>query len=129
MKKLLIGLVASSALAFGTGCGGGDDDLCEDLYNSSNEVDKKGRACGVTGLSDNEMDAAIQQCKSGLDKCTDSDKEKIERAVKCLDGVNTCSEGNEMQYFGELIGCAAQLSGISEACRAAVTVEDLDEEP
>ncbi|WP_141594017.1 hypothetical protein [Myxococcus sp. AB056] len=129
MKKLLIGLIASSALAFGTGCGGGDDDLCEDLHNSSNEVDKKGRACGVTGLSDNELDAAIQQCKRGLDQCTDSDKEKIEGAIKCLDRVNTCSEGNEMQYFGELFGCAAQVYGLSQACRTAVSLEDLDEEP
>ena len=107
MKKLLIGLVATSSLVFGTGCGS-DADLCEDLADSFTSLSDKVDGCpeispfiGQLRLGEEE----INQCKESLDRCTDADKDKLRDAADCISGVSQCRSANIEAWANELERC------------------------
>ncbi len=127
MKKFLFGLVATSALVFGTGCGSSDEDLCEDFYSGLQKVAKKGEACGSDPTPDSDKKAAVAQCKKAISNCSDKDKEIIESSIECLDKVKACTPGNESQYFGQMLACAFQVAAVSDKCSNAFDTDD--EEP
>ncbi|WIG95448.1 hypothetical protein [Myxococcus sp. SDU36] len=118
MKKLLIGLVATSSLVFGTGCGG-DGDLCEDTADAYNSLADKVEDCpeiaqfiGMLELGDEE----IRECKESLDSCSDSDKDKIRSLVDCLNDMPRCRSSNEEAWVAELQACGEESGEVSEAC-------------
>ncbi len=107
MKKLLIGLVATSSLVFGAGCGG-DGDLCEDLADSFSSLSGKVDGCPEISPFISELrlgEEEINQCKESLDRCTDADKDKLRRAADCLSGVSQCRSATIEAWANELESC------------------------
>jgi len=126
MKKFLFGLVATSALVFGTGCGSSDEDLCEDFYSGLEKAAKKGDACGGESepTPDSDKKAAIDQCKKAISSCNDNDKEIIEGSIECLGKVKACTPGNENQYGAQMFACFFQIAAVSEKCSNAFGTGD-----
>jgi hypothetical protein len=118
MKKIMLGLVAMSSLVFGTGCGGDDNEsICEDFYNSLADYAEKGEDCNTTNPpSDSEIEAAIKECKSSIESCTDEDKEKIQKVSDCISDIDECREEDEDEFTGALFACLIQAGSISESC-------------
>jgi len=115
MKKLMIGLLASSTLLFG--CGGGD--VCDDLEDGFNALNDKFDACGGGGGEPEKFDKA--GCEDALDNCSDSDKDKLSDAAKCLEDLPTpnCNSQEDLEaWLVKLSVCSEKLEDVSPACAA-----------
>lgn len=129
MKKLLIGLVASSALVFGTGCGDSNDseDVCERFFNAMADIDEKAAACGdggSEGPTNQERDEAIRQCSTQIEQCTDDDRSKMNRIADCLNDIDDCREGREDEFAGAFFACLVKEGSFSESCNLSTDIED-----
>ncbi|AKQ68601.1 putative lipoprotein [Myxococcus hansupus] len=116
MKKLLIGLVATSSLVFGAGCGG-DEEICEDFADAFTSLSKKVDGCPEISpfISDLRLgEEEINQCKESLSSCTDADKDKIRGAADCISGVSQCRSANLEAWANELERCLNFT--VSEGC-------------
>ncbi|AEI62210.1 lipoprotein [Corallococcus macrosporus] len=126
MKKLLIGLVASSALVFGTGCGDSTEpeDVCERFFSAMIDIDQK--ACGEVseGPTDQERNEAIQQCSTQIERCTEDDREKMNRIADCINDIDDCREGREDEFAGAFLACLIQEGSFSESCNISADIED-----
>ncbi len=118
MKKLMIGLVAMTSLVFGTGCGGGD--YCEDLQDSFEGLDDKlddcpelkdalEQALGNLEISDSD----VEDCKEESEDCSDSEKERREKAVDCINDLDKCEEGDEQAWTEDFAEC---FEDIADSC-------------
>jgi HPt (histidine-containing phosphotransfer) domain-containing protein len=114
MKKLMIGLVAVSALVFGTGCGGGD--YCEDLQDELESLNDKLDDCpAVKEVIEDELgelrlsDAEVDECKESSEDCSDRDDEKREQAIDCLRDLDRCEEDRQQNWYDDFAECFEDL--------------------
>ncbi|MDC0714048.1 hypothetical protein POL68_36625 [Stigmatella sp. ncwal1] len=120
MKKWLA-CVAAMSLAM-VGCGGGD--ACDDVDEANDEVADKAEACRnviddsyFEGMSDAELD----ECKEGLDNCSDGDKDVIKDFADCAKKVPKCSASNTEPFENGLTICLLEAANkLTPACGAAV---------
>ncbi|ATB45885.1 hypothetical protein [Corallococcus macrosporus] len=120
MKKLLIGLVASSALVFGTGCGGDDGgDLCEDIADGYRALTDKVEGCPEIAqyLPNIDVDEeGLNECREAMDSCSDSDKDKYQAMADCLSDLPRCQSSNIEAWSAEFVACSEKIEGVSETC-------------
>ncbi|NMO15837.1 hypothetical protein HPC49_46445 [Pyxidicoccus fallax] len=127
MKKFMIGLVAATSLVFGAGCGGDDNEsICEDFYNSLQEVAEKGEACEEESdpVTNAEKEEAINQCKTAIESCSDEDKETLQEISDCLDDVDECKAGDEDEYGVAFFSCLFKAATLSDECRISADTDD-----
>ncbi|MFP2962882.1 hypothetical protein ACLEPN_35210 [Myxococcus sp. 1LA] len=108
MKKLLIGLVATSSLVFGTGCGGDDEDLCEDLAGAFESLSDKVDGCPEISPFISQLrlgQEEINQCKESMDSCTDADKDNLRDASECIRDISQCRSATIEAWAAELERC------------------------
>jgi hypothetical protein len=113
MKKLLIAMLATSSLVFGTGCGG---DLCEDTQDTIEGLSDKlddcpqleqalEQALGEFDFDDDD----VEECKEDIEDCSDSDVEKREEALDCINDLDKCEEGDEEAWATDFLECVEDL--------------------
>ena len=122
MKKILIGLAAMASLSL-TACGGGS--VCDQRKDAFESLgDKAVDSCGLTvNPEGNVTDAQVDVCNENIDKCSDSEKESLEKFNDCVSDIPKCSDKSEAQqeaFTGKLVGCAlSNLTSLSETCADA----------
>ncbi|NPC76073.1 hypothetical protein HPP05_40735 [Corallococcus exiguus] len=114
MKKILFGLAAMASL---TACGG---NVCDDTADAFESLVDKVEECGLptTGFQA-PTDEDIESCKESLDDCSDSDKDKLDAFVTCMNDVEGCNDKTQTEQlaFAERLSkCNAKLDGVSAAC-------------
>jgi hypothetical protein len=105
----------STCLAIGlVGCGG--QSLCEHIDSALRSTNDKGRPCGLTLTGFQNFTKA--RCDQNIKSCTDADQKVLSDGANCLDGVPTCSTGQQQAWANQVNACVA--TQITVACAAAV---------
>ncbi|WP_163786550.1 hypothetical protein [Myxococcus vastator] len=107
MKKLLIGLVATGSLVFGTGCDS-DEDLCEDFAGAFESLSNKVDGCPEISPFISQLrlgQEEINQCKESLESCSSSDKDKLRGASDCIRDISQCRSATIEAWAAELERC------------------------
>lgn len=113
MKKLACA-VALFSLAL-TGCSGS---LCDEFADSGKNLVEKVEACpSFDDITYEEpTEAEKQQCEDSLEACTDSDKEKINKFMDCINDLDKCTASTEQAFAASFLACAAPLETVSDKC-------------
>ena len=97
------------------GCGGS---LCEDVADSFSGVNEKVEDC--PSFSDFEFDepsdAEIMECEENLDKCSDKDKEILEKFTSCVNDLDKCEASDEDAFSLSFVLCLAPIENLSDSC-------------
>ncbi len=113
MQKWMMGVAAVAALAL-TGCGS----LCDDLAGADEKFEEKYSPCLDTGETYEKFN--VNQCDSGIDKCTDAEQEALSELADCIRDLPECSPATEQSFDNALEACRLSLLGkIGETCATA----------
>ncbi|SEU15878.1 hypothetical protein [Stigmatella erecta] len=125
MKKWMA-CVAAVSLAL-VGCGGGGE--CDDLADANNEAVEKASDCRNVIDDDyfeKSTDEQVEQCKDGLDNCSDSDKDAIKDLADCIKDVPKCSASNSEPFENAYNICFLSLANkLSPTCAASIASSSL----
>lgn len=118
MKRFVTALAVVSLSM--VGCGGS---LCDDFASSLGGIEEKVEDCPSFADSGFEepTDAEKEQCEESLDSCSENDKKILETFISCVDKLDKCVASSEQAFALSLLGCAAPLENVSDACGASAS--------
>ncbi|HEX8702206.1 MAG TPA: hypothetical protein VF815_25465 [Myxococcaceae bacterium] len=122
MKRLVVALAAVSLSMMG--CGGS---LCQDFADSLSTINDKVEDCPSFEDFDFDepSDSEIEACEENLDKCSDADKEALEKFVDCVNDLDKCEASDEDAFATLFVLCAAPLENVSESCGDATNPQSV----
>ena len=103
----IIGLVAIA------GCGGKDTSVCDRLATGLTDLTTKAAPC-FSSVPQTPLTA--DQCRQSIDKCSDSDKQKLGDFGSCLSALPTCNPQTLSAWQSSVQSCLAGLQGLSSGC-------------
>ncbi|MBU8894309.1 hypothetical protein DRW03_11750 [Corallococcus sp. H22C18031201] len=115
MKNILMGLAAAAMLV---GCGG---NLCDKSEDASKDFSDNTKECSMLHSDYKEPTQAEKDtCKTNLDKCSDSDKDKLQAFIDCTSDLGVCKASEQDAYTLKLVACLTKVKDLSAACQGIV---------
>jgi|GEM_PF-2130955 len=105
-RQLLAAVVGFSGLVL-AGCG--SSSLCDRGYDSNNQLNQKGAACGYAPLTFNR-----NLCEQEFGSCDSADQAALQDYFDCLAGVQACQPGNELSFEDQINACYNANAGVAD---------------
>jgi len=90
-----------------------DTTVCDKLSTGLNDFATKAAQCVSTPPS---TGITAEQCRQSIDKCTDSDRQKLADFGSCLSALPTCTPSTLSAWQSSVQSCLLKLAGISSGC-------------
>jgi hypothetical protein len=102
-------------LALAAACSNGGD-ICTRAPELENSFINKASPCVDGGFQFPIVTPPTAQCETQLAKCSSDDKSKLNSFADCIDGLPTCTPGQELAFGGQFLICLNDLANLSSAC-------------